>query len=87
MSWSKDGSTALPDGATAREDGSLRIEGRSSNIGGRYSLDVTNAYGRSSSPIDIRWKETCKYSFKHLRTSLNSHYFSYLAGQYGGYGK
>ena len=61
ITWSKDGSTYLPDGVTARDDGTLHVEGRSSDIEGRYTLDVTNAYGRISSPIYIRWKEACKH--------------------------
>ena len=80
----------MPDGVTAREDGSLRIEGRSGNIGGRYTLDVTNAYGRSSSPIDIRWKDACKYSsIIFERTYQLTFFSSSLAGQQygGGYGK
>ena len=60
MTWSKDGSTSLPEGATAGNDGALRIEGRSNQIDGRYNLDVTNAYGRVSTPVTIRWREACK---------------------------
>ncbi|UJR25590.1 hypothetical protein I4U23_006934 [Adineta vaga] len=55
--WSKDGSTNLPQGVTARDDGFLRIEGHSQDVAGQYSLDVTNARGRISTPLVVRWKD------------------------------
>ena len=78
MTWSKDGSTSLPEGATAGNDGALRIEGRSNQIDGRYNLDVTNAYGRVSTPVTIRWREASKsHPFEHLDTPiLNTHLFA-----------
>ena len=60
ITWSKDGSNQLPEGVIAREDGALRIEGRSGSVGGQYTLDVTNAYGRVSSPVYIQWAGGCK---------------------------
>ncbi|CAF3425584.1 unnamed protein product [Rotaria sp. Silwood1] len=63
--WSKDGSGYLPEGVIARNDGALRVEGRSNNVDGRYTLDVTNAYGRVSAPIVIRWRETAGTQSAH----------------------
>ncbi|CAF1237105.1 unnamed protein product [Adineta ricciae] len=78
ITWSKDGSTNLPHGVTAREDGYLRIEGHSSDVAGQYNLDVTNARGRTSSPITVQWRDASSQQGQHAnnqyrRVQWNTH--------------
>lgn len=76
MTWSKDGSPYLPEGITALSDGTLRATGRSNQIDGRYTIDVANAYGRTSASVYIRWREPSKFADDSLSASLTEHLLS-----------
>lgn len=70
---------------TARSDGAIRMEGRSNQVGGQYTLEVVNAYGRTSRPIYIRWNEACKILFL-LISHQSFIYFHLLARPQDNYG-